>query len=278
MFETNSNGKKTGMVGAILCAVLTVFTYLPKASADGWDHKTIITFGETVQVPGQALPAGTYVFKTMKNTGDGHVVQIFDKDEHKLFATLMAIPVYRDISRYHLDEPAIRFEERLSTEPQAVKIWFRPGDSIGQEFTYSKDQSGLLAKNSPWAIPGTETTEVAQSNMPAPDSGIVAEPTETTPAVQTPDTSGAVTPSTDSGNDEDQAAPSPMAEETPDAGLPQDQSQPPATSSDTSNSTSDTKPDTLPKTGGELALIGLAGSFSLALGGVVSAYRRRARR
>jgi LPXTG-motif cell wall-anchored protein len=276
MFETNSNGK-SGMVGAILCAALMVFTYLPKASADDSDHKTVITFGETVQIPGQALPAGTYVFKTMKNTGDGHVVQIFDKDEHKLFATLMAIPVYRDISRYQPDEPAIRFEERLSTEPQAVKIWFRPGDSIGQEFTYSKNQSQLLAKNSPWVIPETATTEVAQSNLPAPDNGIVAEPTDTTPAVQTPDASTAVTPSTDSANDEDQAAPSPMAEETPDAGLPQDQSQPSATSSDTST-TSDTKPDTLPKTGSELALIGLAGSFSLALGGVVSAYRRRARR
>lgn len=259
--------------------MLMIFTYLPKASADDTDKKTVITFGETVQIPGQALPAGTYVFKTMRMTGDGHIVQIFDKDGHKLFATLMAVPVYRDTSSYHGDQPAIRFEERLSTEPQAVKVWFRPGDDIGQEFTYSKDQSRLLAKNSPWAIPGTVTTEIAQSNMPAPDNGIVAEPpADTASAVQTPDTSAPVTPSPDTAADEDKAAPSPMAEETPDAGLPQDQAQPPATSETPSSTPDDNKPDQLPKTGSELALIGLAGSFSLALGAAVSAYRRCASR
>jgi hypothetical protein len=165
------------------------------------------------------------------------VVQIFDQDDRKLIATLIAIPTYRDLNSRNVNpETAIKFEERLSSEPEAVKIWFRPWDEYGMEFMYSKNQSQLLAKNSPWAIPGTVTPEVAQNEMPAASTPAVTEPTVTTTPADT-DNSSAVTPSTDTGNDEDKAAPSPMADETPDAGLPPDadQAQPPVSSSDTPN-------------------------------------------
>jgi LPXTG-motif cell wall-anchored protein len=271
MLETKTTQCWPGLAAAILCAVMLVFTSLPKVSADDWDKKTVITFGETVQIPGQALPAGTYVFKVMRLTGDGHVVQVFDQQEHKLFATLMAIPVYRDPSAGP-ERTAIRFEERLSSEPQAVKIWFRPGDTIGNEFVYSKNQSQLLAKNSPWAIPGTTATEVAQNQIPAqPNVGDLDSQAATTPS----DTSTVATPSdtaTEAEPTPAAEAPSPYAEEQPEDGTPQDATPAPATT------TPDQKPDTLPKTGSELPLIGLIGSLSLVLGAGVSAYRRRSLR
>jgi LPXTG-motif cell wall-anchored protein len=260
------------MTAAAVLAAALVFAYLPKASADDWDHKTIITFGEAVQIPGQALPAGTYTFKTMRSPSDDHVVQIFDQDGKHLYATLLAIPVYRDTSRNHGDAPAIKFEERLSNEPQAVKVWFRPGDDIGQEFIYSKNQSKLLAMNSAWAIQGTATTEVATAEA-APVLNEPAAVTQTPAVVDTTPTPSDSEPTPDA---EAPVAPAPSAEEMPEGSTPDaSQDQTPATTP-SSNDTNST-PSSLPKTGSELPLIGMLGTFSLLVGTGVSKLRKRVR-
>ena len=36
---------------------------LPQAKADEWNQKTIFTFSGPVEIPGQVLSPGTYVFK-----------------------------------------------------------------------------------------------------------------------------------------------------------------------------------------------------------------------
>ena len=36
---------------------------IPLANADEWDQKTTFTFSGPVEIPGQVLQAGTYVFK-----------------------------------------------------------------------------------------------------------------------------------------------------------------------------------------------------------------------
>src|SRR6478672_13403338 len=60
--------------------------------ADEWNKKTILTFSGPVQIPGVTLPAGSYVFKLADIPGNRHVVQVFDKDERKIYTTLLAIP------------------------------------------------------------------------------------------------------------------------------------------------------------------------------------------
>ena len=45
---------------AMLCIGLT-----PKAFADESNKKTVMTFSAPVEIPGKALPAGTYVFKLL---------------------------------------------------------------------------------------------------------------------------------------------------------------------------------------------------------------------
>lgn len=45
---------------------LTMFTPLSRANA--WNKKTIFTFSEPVEIPGVALPAGTYVSKLHRLT------------------------------------------------------------------------------------------------------------------------------------------------------------------------------------------------------------------
>ena len=43
----------------------------------------------------RVLPAGTYVFKLMNPQSNRHIVQIFNKDQTKIYATILAIPNYR---------------------------------------------------------------------------------------------------------------------------------------------------------------------------------------
>src|SRR3954454_3067183 len=118
---------------ALLCLALTAFSLPPKASADEWNKKTIVTFSNPIEVPGKVLPPGTYVFKLLDSTSNRNIVQIFDKDEKQLYATILAIPNYRQEPS---DKPLIQLDERPSNSPEAIKAWFYPGDQYGQEFVY----------------------------------------------------------------------------------------------------------------------------------------------
>ena len=130
-------------VKALCCAAALTAIIAPGARADEWNKKTILTFSGPVQIPGATLPAGSYVFKLADVPGNRHVVQVFDKDEKKIIATLLAIPNDRlDAS----DEPVVLFSERPAGSPQAVKVWFYPGNRIGNEFVYPKSMAMKIAK------------------------------------------------------------------------------------------------------------------------------------
>ena len=68
----------------ILCAGLLSAALLPALHADGWNKSTKVTFNDPVQIPGQVLPAGTYVFRLLDSPADRHVVQIFDANGQHL--------------------------------------------------------------------------------------------------------------------------------------------------------------------------------------------------
>jgi hypothetical protein len=128
---------------AVCCAAMLTVLAAPGVRADEWNKKTILTFSGPVQIPGATLPPGSYVFKLADLSGNRHVVQVFDKDEKKIIATLLAIPNDRlDAS----DEPVVLFTERPAGSPQAVKVWFYPGNRIGNEFVYPKSMAMKLAK------------------------------------------------------------------------------------------------------------------------------------
>ena len=122
-------------VKALCCAAALTAIIAPGARADEWNKKTILTFSGPVQIPGATLPAGSYVFKLADIPGNRHVVQVFDKDEKKLYTTMLAVPNQR---MEPSDKPIVLFSERASGSPQAVKVWYYPGETIGNEFVYPK--------------------------------------------------------------------------------------------------------------------------------------------
>jgi hypothetical protein len=132
-------------VKALCCAAALTALIAPGARADEWNKKTILTFSGPVQIPGATLPAGSYVFKLADIPGNRHVVQVFDKDEKKIYTTMLAVPNQR---LEPSDKPIVLFSERASGSPQAVKVWYYPGDTIGNEFVYPKAQAMKIAKES----------------------------------------------------------------------------------------------------------------------------------
>jgi hypothetical protein len=121
----------------------------PTASADDWNKKTEVTFSGPVEIPGvhlsgwAVLPAGTYVFKILDSQSDRHIVQIFDKNETTVYATILAIPNFRLKAT---DKTVITFRERPAGEPEALRAWFYPGANWGEEFVYPKARAMELAK------------------------------------------------------------------------------------------------------------------------------------
>jgi hypothetical protein len=140
--------KKALWIGLTL-SVLGLVT-VSSARADEWDKKTILTFSQPFEIPGHVLPAGTYMFKLNDTMSDRHVVQVFNADGSKIFATILAIPNYR---LKVTDGTTIRFREMPAGQPEAIRAWFYPGRSVGEEFVYSKHRAKLLAKASKASVP-----------------------------------------------------------------------------------------------------------------------------
>jgi hypothetical protein len=152
-----------------LLVVLVAFMVAPNVRADAWNKKTVVTFSRPVEVPGEVLPAGTYVFKLLSNEANRRVVQIFSEDQTKLMATIMAVPDYRLVAT---EKPVISFEERPSGSPEALGSWFYPGDNHGVRFVYPTLRMALANNSQPAATPAPPPAEVTTIPAPPPVEAI----------------------------------------------------------------------------------------------------------
>jgi len=152
------------ILAALSAVLLFVTGWQPALKADEWNKKTVVTFTEPVEIPGQVLPAGTYVFKLADSTADRDIVQIFNKDENHIYATILAIPDYR---MEPTGRTVINFEERASNAPEAVKAWFYPGDNYGYQFVYPNARAMELAKRTNQNVLSMPSEMAANTKKPA---------------------------------------------------------------------------------------------------------------
>jgi len=106
--------------------------------ADEMNKSTEFQFSAPMEIPGQVLAPGKYLFKLANDSSDLNLVQIFAEDSNgkeSLVATLQTIPDYVSNTP---DKPLIHFEERPSGSPEAIHSWFYPGENTGWEFVYPK--------------------------------------------------------------------------------------------------------------------------------------------
>jgi len=140
---------------------LAALVWMVPARADQWDKKTTVTFSRSIELPGIVLPAGTYVFRLLNDAGNRHVVQVFNADETHIFTTILAIPNYR---LKPTSDSVMRFNEARKDNPEAMRAWFYPADSFGQEFVYPRKRAVELAASAnvpvlTGAVTPTETPE-----------------------------------------------------------------------------------------------------------------------
>jgi hypothetical protein len=136
MEEREMINRKAFVVFGLALASLMVFS---DAHASDIDQATKLTFSQSVQIPGQVLPAGTYWF--VVRIPD--VIQVFSSDRSTLYATLLTgsaellLPV---------EKSTVIFADRGSMQPGAIVTWFYPGETIGHEFIYSKRNHEEIAQ------------------------------------------------------------------------------------------------------------------------------------
>jgi len=168
----NQEDKLMRVLKAVCCAAAFTVALSPGARADEWNKKTFLTFSGPVSVPGATLPAGTYTFKLADLNGNRHVVQIFDKDEKKIYTTLMAIPNQR---LEPSDKPVVMFAETPAGVPAAVKVWYYPGETIGNEFVYPKTQAIAIAKATHSTVLSTSENSSDTERMKTAEIGHIDE-------------------------------------------------------------------------------------------------------
>ncbi|MGA2264560.1 MAG: hypothetical protein ABSH28_24400 [Acidobacteriota bacterium] len=239
------------VVVMLLGLALVALAFPPRMKGDDWNKKTKVTFKVPVEIPGvgaQVLPAGRYTFKLLDSASDRHVVQILNEREDHVFATILAVPNYR---LKPTSRTVMTFRERAAGEPQAIRAWFYPGDSFGQEFVYPKVRAIELAKLTDQPVLAMPTELAETITMPikaADDPAIVTLKQAPIEAVKP---TGEVVPMTE-------------VVETPPARTE------PVSKVNASDSTKD-----LPHTASPMPLLGLIGLLALAMGVALSLNLKR---
>jgi hypothetical protein len=212
----DEGGQLMRVLKVLCCAAILTAMCAPGARADEYDKKTILTFSGPFQIPGKTLPAGSYVFK-LADTNDRHIVQVFDKDQKHIISTLIAIPNQR---MKVTDKPVVMFSERPHGSPQAVKVWYYPGESVGNEFIYPKRQAMRIAKESHVSVlatndeSATETTAMKTATVGYFDEDGNWQASDKTVAV-TGTPAPAASEMTIAKNDTAEPAPAPMRRHLP---------------------------------------------------------------
>jgi hypothetical protein len=142
---------KIGAVAALL------FCIAPVASrADDYDKKTIVTLDQPTEAPGIVLPPGKYVIILLNSASNRHIAKIMNEKMDHLYALTFVAAAER--VQPTTSKNVLTFYEGANGRPQALRKWFWPGDTNGQEFIYPKDQAD--------AISGRTKEKVPEGNLP----------------------------------------------------------------------------------------------------------------
>jgi hypothetical protein len=93
-----------------------------------------MTFSGPVQIAGQTLPAGTYVFETAEF--DRNLVIVKNRYENQVIGSFQTIPIEIPAAP---NKVRVEFSESPANSPESIHAWFYPGDPTGWEFLTPKN-------------------------------------------------------------------------------------------------------------------------------------------
>lgn len=128
---------------ATAMAVTALVSLAPNVAAQQPDtrDKTIMTFSSPIELPGMRLDAGKYVFRVADNASR-NVVQVLSEDEQKMLGQWLFVSAER---AQVTGDTVVTFRETNAASTPAVQYWYYPGEKIGKEFVYPKDQAQRIA-------------------------------------------------------------------------------------------------------------------------------------
>jgi hypothetical protein len=217
-------------------------------------EKTYLTFSGPVELPGVSLPAGTYTFK-LADTPSRNVVQVLSRDEKTVHGQFLFVQATR---RDATGEPVVMFKETAEGTTPAVQYWYYPGETIGKEFVYPKDQALKIAARTHERVLASEGGKVTTIDESGKSTAFEAQPApapqqQARADVRAPEPAPVTPP----------AAPAPAAQAAPQPAPPVTQ---PAPQPPPASSAAATERTELPQTASPVPLIALLGLVSMAAG------------
>jgi len=131
----------TSIATAIVLAVLVGMSARVAAQNPVPSERTFLTFSNSVEMPGVTLPAGTYVFR-LADSPTRNVVQVMSKDGKDILGQWTFVQAQRPKAT---EDTVVMFKEMPEGTAAAVQYWYYPGETIGKEFIYPKDQAQKIA-------------------------------------------------------------------------------------------------------------------------------------
>lgn len=126
---------------ALVLAVMAVLSSRVAAQQPDTRDRTILTFSNSVELPGRTLPAGTYVFR-LADTPLRNRVEVWNQDETSPIGHFFFVRAERPQAA---EETIISFKETAEGTTPAIQYWYYPGQRSGREFIYPKDQAMKIA-------------------------------------------------------------------------------------------------------------------------------------
>lgn len=244
------------IVTAMILAVLAVLAGRVSAQRIDTNDKTLMTFTAAVEMPGVTLQPGTYVFR-LADSPTRNVVQVLDESEKNMLGQWTFVQAERPKVT---EETLVMFKETREGATPAVQYWYFPGEKIGKEFIYPKDQAERIAARTGVnvrsdVIEGSIADVKVAEASPAPAEP-VAEPAPAPVVAAAPPAEPAPAPAAVAeAAPAPEPAPAPVVEESRVAANPP-QSEPRAVGTSGQSE--------LPRTASPLMLSGLLGLLSMA--------------
>jgi hypothetical protein len=140
------------LIGLAIASVLFLEVV---AHADEADQSIKLSFNRAIEIPGQVLPAGTYLFK-LADANDLNVIYVFNAGGTHLYATLDTITAER---RRPTGHTVVVLAEQPDGRPETLVKWFYPGNTVGHELVYPKHEEQQLAQDRKQTIAAKESPE-----------------------------------------------------------------------------------------------------------------------
>jgi hypothetical protein len=163
----------TAIATATVLALLVALTLNVAAQQPDTRDRTIMTFSSAVELPGMRLEPGTYVFR-IADSASRNVIQVLDQEEKNQLGQWLFVPAERPEVT---GDTVVTFRETSAASTPAVQFWYYPGEKIGKEFMYPKDQALRIAQRTGATVqteegPVTASAQASVSAEPAKETTV----------------------------------------------------------------------------------------------------------